>query len=26
VRPPREITELAIQTSDLQADPAHKGC
>jgi predicted Zn finger-like uncharacterized protein len=25
VRPPREITELAIQSSDLQADPAHKG-
>jgi len=25
VRPPREIADLAIQTSDLQADPAHRG-
>jgi predicted Zn finger-like uncharacterized protein len=25
VRPPRAITELAIEASDLQADPAHKG-
>jgi predicted Zn finger-like uncharacterized protein len=25
VRPPHEIADLAIQASDLQADPAHKG-
>jgi hypothetical protein len=25
VRPPREIADLAIQASDLQVDPAHKG-
>ena len=25
VGPPREIAELSIQASDLQADPAHKG-